>query len=251
MSTLALLPEQPNRILSSNDVAPSATPSIEERVSEAATPWWLHLLTLPVSSYVSQGLAKIFGFQVLRHGTSFPKYVNILKNGANPSCGGSGSSQLNQYDLEASKNYVHVFKDTEGFDFWDRVSIRVFPHGHAMLTGATHAAHIDNDIVRIAAYIFLGIANFFCPTLRFMYRASEITNFEEDDHYPAKGEISPAYKTREALPSHRIGLIGICSHATLDDARQVWNQNYSNVLWGVAEVVAGIALTLLGVGILL
>lgn len=42
---------------------------------------YLHLLTLPISSYVTEGLAKIFDFEVLRHGTSIPSYLSIIEKG--------------------------------------------------------------------------------------------------------------------------------------------------------------------------
>ncbi|NGX27796.1 MAG: hypothetical protein K940chlam6_01734, partial [Chlamydiae bacterium] len=41
----------------------------------------LLLATLPISTYVTEGLARIYGFKVLRHGTDLPSYFAILKSG--------------------------------------------------------------------------------------------------------------------------------------------------------------------------
>src|SRR5580700_6720299 len=57
--------------------------------SQKQIPLWSHLLTLPISSQVTSGLARIFNFEILTHGTSFPNYLGILTNGGDPSKGGS------------------------------------------------------------------------------------------------------------------------------------------------------------------
>lgn len=59
-----------------------------------------------------------------------------------------------------------------------------------------------------------------------------------------------AYRTDQKLPNDRIGFIGVCKQATLADAKHAWKVNPLNVLTGVAQVVAGIGLTLIGIGII-
>lgn len=237
---------------------------------------YLHLLTLPISSYVTEGLAKIFDFEVLRHGTSIPNYLSIIENGADPAYGGTGSTVILynvdsdgiSLEAETCKGRFHVFKDSEcvlaphdngkrgaytsyRFPVVGHIIKRTHTHFHAVLSGISYAKNIDNKIVKIVASIFLGIANFFSPKLRFIYRKSEIGTlenpgiFEDDPDYN-----NMAYRTNQKLPNDRIGLIGICKQATLADAKRAWKVNPLNVLTGVGQVIVGIGLTIRGLGIL-
>src|SRR5271170_5025857 len=72
-----------------------------------------HLFALPISSHVTVGLAKMFGFEVLRHGTSYSNYFNILENGTDPNRGGATSS-LGDGVKDNDPTYLrfHVFKDS-------------------------------------------------------------------------------------------------------------------------------------------
>ena len=91
------------------------------QVQSKSIPTWFHLLVLPISSQVTIGLAKIFDFEILTHGTSFANCYGILKNGADPSKGGSeiGSTKFfsggdsNSSFIKNAKNYFYVFKDSE------------------------------------------------------------------------------------------------------------------------------------------
>lgn len=208
------------------------------------------LLTLPISSYVTQGLAKICNFQVLRHGTSFPNYLGIIRHGAQPSCGGSGATQIvsDESAQKACEDKFHLFKDSEDrFEIVDHVGVRVLPRLFAVLNSMVTENQIANKVLRVVANFFLAVVNFFCPTVRFIYRKSEITGiFENDSDYYGLG-----YRTAQVLPSGRIGLRGVLSQATTQDVVQAWNDSPLQVLAGVAELVVGVALTALGVGIIL
>jgi hypothetical protein len=90
------------------------------KINNQSIPIWLHLLALPISSHITIGLAKIFDFEVLTHGTSLPNCYGILKKGADPSKGGSemGSTFNSREDPEDSyiknaKNHFYLFKDSE------------------------------------------------------------------------------------------------------------------------------------------
>lgn len=212
--------------------------------------WWVHLMTLPVSSYVTQGLAKICNFQVLRHGTSFPNYLGVIRHGAQPSCGGSGATQIvsDESTQKACEDKFHLFKDSEDrFEIVDHVGVRVLPRLFAVLNSMVTENQIANKVLRVVANFFLAVVNFFCPTVRFIYRKSEITGiFENDSDYYGLG-----YRTAQVLASDRIGLRGVLSQATTQDVAQAWNDSPLQVLTGVAELVVGVALTALGVGIIL
>lgn len=111
-----------------NDQAPvKLTDKVENientntKIKSKSIPIWIHLLVLPISSQVTIGLAKIFDFEILTHGTSFTNYYGILKNGADPSKGGSKIGSTNFYMcgdsnsrvIKNSNNYFFVFKDSE------------------------------------------------------------------------------------------------------------------------------------------
>lgn len=91
------------------------------KIKSKSIPIWLHLLVLPISSQVTIGLAKIFDFEILTHGTSFTNCYGILKNGADPSKGGSKIGSTNFYVggdssssfIKNTNNYFYVFKDSE------------------------------------------------------------------------------------------------------------------------------------------
>ena len=94
---------------------------MDKKIKSISVPVWPHLLTLPISSHVIIGLAKIFDFEILTHGTKFTNCYGILKNGADPSKGGSEIGSTKFYTRGNSKvdfigrtnNYFYVFKDTE------------------------------------------------------------------------------------------------------------------------------------------
>lgn len=91
------------------------------KIKNRSIPVWLHLLVLPISSHVIVGLAKIFDFEILTHGTSFTNCYGILKNGADPSKGGSkiGSTKFyvggdrDSIFTKNANNQFYVFKDSE------------------------------------------------------------------------------------------------------------------------------------------
>ncbi len=67
------------------------------KIKSKSIPIWLHLLVLSISSQVTIGLAKVFDFEILTHGTSFTNCYGILKNGADPSKSGSEIGSTNFY----------------------------------------------------------------------------------------------------------------------------------------------------------
>lgn len=97
------------------------TVNINKKVENQSIPIFLHLLNLPISSQLTIGLAKIFDFEILTHGTTFKNCYGILKNGADPSKGGSeiGSTIVsaqgdsNNQAVKDAHNFFYVFKDTE------------------------------------------------------------------------------------------------------------------------------------------
>lgn len=226
-------------------------------------PGGLHLLTLPISTYVTEGLAKIFDLQVLRHGTSGKGYLGILRKGADPSCGGTGSCE-NEILAEGQSSFVdkcrdkfHVFKDSESIlDDGDFVSPtigqiikRTHPRIlHTVSTGAGLANGIPWRVLRYPVKFISGILHFFgCPAIRFVYRQEEIDKtFENDPDYHGM-----AYRTNQALPNTRIGLIGTLTQIETSDFKRAWNKNPVRVLGGVVQLVGGVALTLLGLGLVL
>lgn len=232
-------------------------------------PLWQHLVTFPISSQVTVGLAKIFDFEVLTHGTCFRNSFGILKNGGDPSKGGStnGSTQItvgiggmdpaDSQMVNAARMRFYVFKDTEkrerdgngGFrelTCIESIACSGLHRMHAALSGAAQAGD-GQGILATAMKIVYAVFNFlFSPTIRFIYSKEEITGiFGDDPDYGGK-----AYRTAEHLPNDRIGLIGVCSHASFEGLQRGLNERPLRVLAGAVQVVAGVALTSVGLGLI-
>ncbi len=94
-------------------------PITRKNLDESPIPLWQHVVCLPISSQITVGLAKIFNFEILTHGTSFRNFLGILKTGGDPQKGGSktGSTGFDAPPdsnmLKASLNHFYVFKDTK------------------------------------------------------------------------------------------------------------------------------------------
>ncbi len=212
--------------------------------------WGLHLMTLPISSYLTQGAGKVCGFETLRHGTTFPRYFSILRQGADPKRGGQGSSKIKESYVENSKNYFHVFKDCEARAFNSKLAGQLFkqtmPRLHAVLTG-TYEVKKQRVITKVTLKVFWGLANFFCPTVRFMYRHQEIPNIFKNDYDYG----SAAYKTKHPLSNNRIGLGGLLKQVKVKDIKREVQKRPLRVLTGIVEMLAGTLLTGCGLGIIL
>ena len=165
--------------------------------------WGLHLLTIPISSYVTEGIAKMGGYEVLRHGTSFPNYLGILRNGADPSHGGKTTDKTafdedTKKQAKACKNHFFVFKDSEAHFNDPQVQLKLPIIGHifkrthtrlhAVLGGAALAKNGKNKVVLKVQKIFLGFINFFCPILRFVYRKNEMQKFSSEEEFKEQQE---------------------------------------------------------------
>jgi hypothetical protein len=214
----------------------------KEKINSLAI-FFFQLITLPVSSLVVDGLAKIFDFKVLRHGTTIPSYFGILREGADPSKGGTGSACLSSKYKDLSKGYFHVFKDG------NPLSRLVLTKMHACLSGVFSVSCIENKCIRISLQVIVAVVTFFCPPLRFMYRPDEIRDRDHDGMFKndfSYGDI--AMKTKSALPNDRIGLVGIAAHARWSDFQRACGTPLQ-VLMGVIMLIAGSLLTLTGIGL--
>jgi hypothetical protein len=142
MNTIEMQSGAPHRHISLlRETMPQSTQTpgrvnAEASVSSESIPAWLHLLSLLVSSQVTIGLAKVFDFEILTHGTSFRNCYGILKNGADPSKGGSeiGSTTFyangnsNSSVMQNANNYFYVFKDSEAKKGLSSKTTRVIHH---------------------------------------------------------------------------------------------------------------------------
>jgi hypothetical protein len=247
-----------------------------------------HLFSLLVSSQLTDGLAKLFNFDILRHGTSISNSFSILKQGVDPSRGGTGSAKGSIRYVIPCRNKFHVFKDVlrscKGevkiefygykpnpqtgeletkkmyiaksyeleFTLFQRITFpmqRLFClKAHAYLAGLNSTFdRTELKIGNIAKSIFLGLTSMLSPTVKFMYTKEEIpTIFEEDLDYNGA-----AFKTGEALSNDRIGLVGILKHAKVENITKGFKENPLRTVIGVIQIVAGTALTLTGLGIIL
>ena len=194
------------------------------------------MATLPISTYVTEGLARIYGFKVLRHGTDLPSYFAILKSGGIPS------------KSVTAKGFFHVFKDSGFFSLGARLGARshAFYKGTFLPQNFCIRNKIHNSVVIFMMIAVSTVANtFFCPTIRFIYKENEIkTDFENDPDY-----VEAAYRTSKTVSNDRIGLIGLWNHALFADAKSVWQENKVQTIAGVAQLIFGLYLTRMGVGI--
>lgn len=216
-----------------------------------------HLMVLPVSTYVTEGIAKIAGFEVLRHGTSFPNYLNILKNGTDPLRGGSTSNFGAEADaFDPTYRRFHVFRDSDN-QLANRVPVvghifkRVMPRVHATISGVSYvAARTNYKIISIVGGIFSGIAHLFlCPTMRFVYRKEELKDlFENDNDY---GNLALKTYPNVRLSNDRIGLMGLCQQVTKEDIKSTFQEHPFQFLMGIIQLLVGIIFTTCGVGLFL
>jgi hypothetical protein len=265
---------------------------IDEKVKNNTVSLWIHLLTLPISSQVTIGLAKIFNFEILTHGTSFTNCYGILMNGADPAKGGSETGSTKFFVAGDSKcdfvknayKHFYVFKDSErkkglvnvihkiyhsdkpptlisefiddngkifekqqftDLSFKDEIVFYLCPRIHALLATISHTDSIENRVQKVAEKVFYGISAFlFSPTLRFIYTIDETKNiFEDDPDYAGY-----AYRTSKRLPNNRIGLVGVCSHANLEEFKKGLQHRPMRVVIGMVQLLAGTILTCIGLG---
>lgn len=221
-----------------------------------------HLSTIFVSSHVEEGLAKIFNFHVLRHGTALPYYLDIIENGADPSYGGKttenfisntnfskidvNSEQLNNMAANC-KGRFFVFKDVLAFKSIEKIyaicSDIFLTRFHAVLSAKTYNKEYapKNKALKSLHKIAHVTMALFTPRIRFMYREQEVDAlFQEDPDYKPL-----ALYTEQKLPSDRIGLIGIVKHAKIDDLK---GTPLLRMVYGVAQVALGVGLTVCGLG---
>ena len=207
--------------LPSLENVPHVIPRKEEKIHKVAL-FLFHLLSLPISSFVVRGLAKIFDFEVLRHGTS---------------------------------GYFHVFKDSEvrrGGAFENLCVKVISPKLHAVLAGVASVPAFSNSLLQTLMKVLAAIGNCFCPTLHFVYRKTELQGLEagrEEKRFENDPDYNGlAYRTHSALSNDRIGLVGICCHATPNDLSRAWKNNRCQCVLGIIMVLAGSILSLMGLG---
>ncbi|MBN9378645.1 MAG: hypothetical protein BGO14_07215 [Chlamydiales bacterium 38-26] len=230
--------------------------SFKSTVEKKGVRWWIHLLPgMFTSRYISKGLAKMSGFEELRHGTSWPNYFGILRKGACPEKGGSTT---NHFDLSKYGTFVkpmnkfYVFKDTEATLLGKRYALITYlmttmgTRMHATLAGNAHIKrtnNLGNKIKKIVCAIFLGMT---APTLKFFYHSREIpSHFKNDEDY---GGL--AYYTEKTISNDRIGIVGICKHAKSKDMTLQFRTKPLRATYGVIQVILGIFLTLSGLGLI-
>lgn len=238
-----------------NETSCRKRPSRVKKVVECTNPWWLHLLTLPISTFMVEGLAKVFNFEVLRHGTDLSSYLSILKNGANPSFGGAGASCDNPTLQSNSKGYFHVTKDTE-LPIQGHILKRMSPRMYAALSGVYKIKKNsqENKVVLVAKVFFAYFSNLlFSPTLRFIFNKEEIHGsvvqpgiFENDPD-----SLGFAYRTKEKIGSNRIGIVALFKQIEGNGAKEALTNHPGRFIIGIAQLITGIFLTLIGVGILI
>lgn len=214
-----------------------------------------HLMTIPVSSHVSAGLCKIGGFECLSHSTSIASMFSIFKHGASPSIALENASKQNEAKF-------FVFKDSET-RFVDKF---YFSRYYACDPGYDLGYKIANyftsieKIKKYTAGIFGIFHLLFPPAAYFIYKKEEIEKgdlfqgdqiaeqFEGDSkgYWEELGKM--ALETEKPLPNHRIGLVGVITHISINDVLHSVVHHPKRALQGALQVALGCYLTVLGLG---
>lgn len=202
-----------------------------------------HAVSFVVSSILENNLAYLMGMETLRHGTTFGRAVNIMREGADPQRGGSGASatatnQRNVGIAATCKGHFHVVKD-EDFEFLgmnNSLVKGVTAKAYAGYTGYGKASRFKK-----AKAIFHFI---FSPTIRFHYTKEERKAIFEED----PDSKSMALRTVKHLPNDRIGLAGVIKHGTFKGFRQQAAKNPLKTAKAIAGVFFGTLLTCTGLG---
>lgn len=231
------------------------------------------LSPLFISTHVTRGLCKVLGYETLTHGTSFASYLSILKSGGDPRRGGQTTALTMSDSLgQAARNYFYVFRDSEitlaglvdpthvsdntrekvGTAFLKSILRRIHPIYHTYYAYIAEYKKHSNSVVPKWVKVLNAIRAIFTPKIRFIYSLDEIRNnhhkgaiFERDVDYA----MGLAYRTKEPLPSERIGLIGLLKHADKAHVIQHIKSQPGRVVMGVGQVALGIFLTYKGLGI--
>lgn len=213
-----------------------------------------HWLSFPVSNMFIEGYAKVCGFQILRHGTAWPNYCNIVSQGTNPNLGGSTSSFHEGVETsDPCYGRFHVFKDSdnalaESVPLIGDILKRVMPHIHSGISGMSYATSSTSFVA--GKCIFGAISGLFhlvcAPTLQFIYRKEELAGIFEVD--PDYGNLALRTHAGIKLENDRIGFAGLIHHASKADALRTWEQNPGWVLIGVVQMAVGGLFTISGLG---
>ncbi len=230
-----------------------ATPnlSITQKVSKIAGQafWTLSMVVDPIVGFYTQALSDLLALETLRHGTNYHNYLSIRMNGADPAYGGSENGACagagNARYAVNSKNFFHVFKDTEArmitpttvSEFVDaympkatesvdalmpQVANRLYPRAFCYLSAVATVKGTDtlNKIQRV----FTGVLNaLVVPTINFRFRPEEIaTRFENDPDFATSRETHEglAHRTRVAISTDHIGLKGVLTQGFQGDVSQ-------------------------------
>jgi hypothetical protein len=218
--------------------------------------------SVPVSGFAQDGIAHILGLEVLRHGTSWSNTVSILGQGALASKGGSAGGATShlvgvENASELNEGYVHVMRDSEfgapvgsqNRTLYHAFLKRANTKGYTMLSALSNVEDLwiiglGNRLKMLSVKLAKIILHTPCPTLRFMYKQEEIPQIFEADPLHGHG----AYRTTEDIPADRIGIVGAFRHGCDGKILERIKKDPVKAALGVAELVAGVALTVFGLG---
>lgn len=225
--------------------------------------FWVGLGCWATYNLLDMGISNFLALETLRHGTGPMGYVGINLFGADPAMGGSiiGSSVGSgcEHFARRSKNYFHVFKDSQFlsnlFDAEDKINSVIFvlkpllPRMHAVESGmATFNFFDQKGLTAIPTNLIGGIAGFLTPTLKFRFTPKEVmlcddllsftqyeeckkvTYFENDPDYDGI-----AYRTTRVINASRLGIVGSLLHG-------LNSTMFSRMMSNPQKVVVGAAL---------
>lgn len=186
--------------------------------------FWIGLGCWSTYNLIDAGLSRFLVLETLTHGTGPLGYIGINLTGADPNYGGgnTGSSVGGGFDfhIKNSKNFFHVFKDSEfsfgcNKDIFSSLACNVLiknmlPRMHSVLSGMANFGYSNaNNKGNFVTGTLGAAAGLFTPTLKFRFLPQEVLNcntpcfFENDPFY-----YKSAYRTSNAISPFRLGITG-------------------------------------------
>ena len=219
----------------------------------------IHTLLFGVSSLFERCLATLRGLQTFEHGTAITSYVSIITCGTNPAYGGSGAAVSPAVSYNDQKHFkknckgkFHVVLDE---NLRERVRAiegigaicSLFITSTKVLTAKMFSGFAGSSKFKRLPVVchLIGIIHFiFCPLLRFHYTKEESDKiFVDDPDTPGIGGT-----TDQALPTHRIGLLGVVKHGSFSGLGSRFYNQPMMMTACVVGLFVGAALTAVGLG---
>lgn len=224
--------------------------------SKVKRAFWAGLGTWSSYNLIDSGLARFLALETLTHGAGPLGYMGINLNGADPNYGGGNTGSSvglgNESHIHNSKNYFHVFKDSEfpggcisefGIlrEVCNQVGNEILPRMHAVLSGmATFGYSIKHRQTNPVKGTVGAVAGFLTPTLKFRFTPEEVINCTNDCRFDNDPDYNHmAYRTTQPISASHLGITGSLTQGVNLGMFSRMANDPGKVMLGVALLGAG------------